>query len=166
MKLLPSIVIVAVAVVVGLLVGRSTSESRPPAKTTTATGGNTYIAKHYRKGGIDRAALRQELRAVLAERSPTSTSSGAADNGGDPDDPGARVERIETGQRLIDDAVSRGTWADTERAALRRLLPSLHHTEATRILVRLSAAINRGDVVPDGDVLMPRPTGRTDSHQP
>lgn len=155
MRRLPSIVIVVIALVVGLWVGRATSDSPASPSTTAPAPQHTPTRVRVVERSGDTRELRSQMRALLNRLDDSSAhrrSRGggtAAANQPAPSRSQVQLDGWDDGEALVDGAVSRGTWTAADRQAFVKLLPVLRRDDRRKLLGRLVVAINNGDVSPD-----------------
>lgn len=147
---------------IGLVAGRYVVPSRPAApaaQRTTTVERKPYIVRVPVAGGsssngavgIDRDALRAELRAALGELGVGKGSSATDESlAPAPVEPTAEQRESATrGGTLVADAVSRGRWGERDGTQLRELLGTMNAKQRLETVAALTAAINRGEIVPD-----------------
>lgn len=102
------------------------------------------------------ALVREELRALPALQAAPSAAPPGADEPAKPagaveDMNEAQISAYEQGRAIVDTALAKGTWTDTERDDLHRRIASLPGELRIEIARPLVAAINREQIRFEGD---------------
>ena len=144
--------LVAVAIG-GLLAGRllATPEPAPPEPVRPIV--RTTTTPPVPAPRIDRAVIREELRAALAEMQTNAPQDApvAVAPPAEPTPP--QIEAARTGETLVTGAIARRRWQATDAERLREVLAVMSPEQRHTTLDALAAAVNRGEIVPDGPML-------------
>ena len=91
-----------------------------------------------------RQVLREEITALVERSEPTNAATPApAQEEVSP----TNLAALERGQRLLDNALRARRWGDAQVEELRRLLPEMTAAQQQMLTQKLSASINRGELV-------------------
>ncbi|PTL81997.1 hypothetical protein [Vitiosangium sp. GDMCC 1.1324] len=91
-----------------------------------------------------RQVLREELTTLVGRPEPTNAATPApAQKELSP----TNLAALERGQRLLEDALHSRRWGDAQVEELRRLLPEMTAAQQQMLMQKLSASINRGELV-------------------
>jgi hypothetical protein len=100
----------------------------------------------------DTASLHAELRRALREELTTSFGKPESTKAATPAPAQQEVSptnlaALERGQRVLEDALRTRRWGDAQADELRRLFPAMTAAQQLMLAQRLSASINRGELI-------------------
>ncbi len=162
---LTTIVALGLATILGAVVGQAVSSGGAPAVTARRTHASfaatnrlprawTPARQQSRAKQLSRTDLRDELDAALTR----NRTQDGADDEKDPSAPVApptadQLAAADDAGTLVDDAVDRGTWKVQDGDELLSLASKMSADDHYKLMLRVGAAINRGDLTPDRDAV-------------
>ncbi len=153
-----TVLTVAAGVVAGLIAGRLIAPDAPrvagPARDVHTREIRTMASS---TTGVDRALLRAELRAALADATPDEALTGDAERADAVPVPEPTAEEraaADTGRVLYEGAVSRGRWRDEDGDRMRAAMDAMAAPDREALIEEFVTAINARRIVSDRPIIL------------